>query len=210
MFNKSKIIKKGDEKVTELDEDIGKSLTMLEQKGDVSLRGIFLNSTECVKFKMADASENQYLLVRIPFRSLAPYRKVAAAVIDHLEAQFKWPVIVVANRTIISKRAKHHPSQMRPRSRTLKAVHAAMLQDIVSPSNIVGRRQRATMNGALFEKVYLDPLDQQEMAEKCEHLSHAYQKLSTHKVAFEFAKPNLHQQRTIAQMSEKRSKMTKQ
>merc|ERR1711957_36021 len=156
MFNKSKIIKKGDEKVTELDEDIGKSLTMLEQKGDVSLRGIFLNSTECVKFKMADASENQYLLVRIPFRSLAPYRKVAAAVIDHLEAQFKWPVIVVANRTIISKRAKHHPSQMRPRSRTLKAVHAAML-------------------GALFEKVYLDPLDQQEMAEKCEHLSHAYQ-----------------------------------
>merc|ERR1711957_534550 len=69
MFNKSKIIKKGDEKVTELDEDIGKSLTMLEQKGDVSLRGIFLNSTECVKFKMADASENQYLLVRIPFRS---------------------------------------------------------------------------------------------------------------------------------------------
>merc|ERR1711957_498854 len=106
MFNKSKIIKKGDEKVTELDEDIGKSLTMLEQKGDVSLRGIFLNSTECVKFKMADASENQYLLVRIPFRSLAPYRKVAVIpVIDHLEAQFKWPVIVVANRTIISKRA---------------------------------------------------------------------------------------------------------
>merc|ERR1711937_875763 len=52
---------------------------------------------------------------------------------------------------------------MRPRSRTLKAVHAAVLNDIVAPSTIVGRRQRAAIDGKLIEKVYLDPLDQNLM-----------------------------------------------
>ena len=73
------------------------------------------------------------------------------------------PVIVVANRTIISKRAKHHASQMRPRSRTLKAVHQAVLSDIVSPSSVVGRRIRATLDGKLNERVFLDPLDKEMM-----------------------------------------------
>jgi len=174
MFNKSKIIKKGEEKVTELDEDLGKSLTQLEQKGEVSLRGIFINSSDMVEYKGSDGSESKYILVRIPFRSLNAYKRVSAQVIEHLEAQFKWPVLVVANRTIISKRAKHHPSQMRPRSRTLRAVHAALLTDVCSPSTIVGRRLRATMDGKLIERVFLDPLDQSQMEDKLEVLSHAY------------------------------------
>lgn len=129
--------------------------------------------------------------------------------IEHLENQFKWPVIIVANRTIISKRAKHHPSQMRPRSRTLKAVHAAVLNDIVTPSTIAARRSRAMIDGKLNERVYLDPLDQTLMEEKLEAISHAYQKLSTHKVHFAFNKPNVHQQRMLQQLKE-RSKQTKQ
>lgn len=65
-----------------------------------------LNSAEEVEYTAADGSSAKYILIRIPFRSLAAFRKVGAAVIDHLEAKFRWPVIIVANRTIISKNGK--------------------------------------------------------------------------------------------------------
>ena len=53
-----------------------------------------------------DATKAQYILIRTPFRSLAAFRKVGKQVIDHLEAKFKWPVVIAANRTIISTRGK--------------------------------------------------------------------------------------------------------
>merc|ERR1712166_776123 len=124
MFNKSKIIKREGEKLTELDEQVAKSLTALEAKG-VKLTSIFVNSVDSVEYTAIDKTKSSYIL----FRSLLAYNKVATQVIEHLEAQFQWPCLVVANRTIISKRSIHHPSQMRPRSRTLKAVHAAILND---------------------------------------------------------------------------------
>merc|ERR1719197_313400 len=204
MFNKSKILKKKDEKPTELDEEVGKYLTALEQKGEVSLKGVFINSTEQVEYKREDGSMGHYRLIRIPFRSLERFSKVRSAVIEHCESLANCPVLFVANRTIISKRAKHHPSQMRPRSRTLIAVHQAILNDIVAPSSIVGRRTRATMDGKNHERVFLDPLDKEMMQDKTEALSHAYQKLTTRRLHFEFPKPNVHQQKVLDQLRDKR------
>merc|ERR1712195_131589 len=192
MFNKSKIIKREGEKLTELDEQVAKSLTALEGKG-TKLTSIFVNSVDSVEYTAVDKSKSTYILIRIPFRSLNAYNKVATQVIEHLEAQFQWPCLVVANRTIISKRSIHHPSQMRPRSRTLKAVHAAILNDVARPSTIVGRRQR----------IMLDPLDRDAMEPKLDALTHAYHALTTHKVTFEFAKPNANQQRLLDVLREK-------
>ena len=53
---------------------------------------------------------SRYILVRIPFRSLNYFRKVGNKVIENLENKFKWPIIVIANRTIQSKRGKRLPS----------------------------------------------------------------------------------------------------
>jgi len=104
---------------------------------------VFLNSADLVEYAQADGSKSKTLFVRIPFRSLAAFRKVSEKVVAHLEAKFNWPVVVIATRTIISKHgkrlpiiiplilAKRHRTQKRPRSRTLTAVHAAILEDIV-------------------------------------------------------------------------------
>jgi hypothetical protein len=56
--------------------------------------------------------------------------------------------------------AIHHASQKRPRSRTLKAVHNAILDDIVQPSSVTGRTTRVAINGKRTETIYLDPLDE--------------------------------------------------
>ena len=67
------------------------------------LAQIFINSADLVEYAQADGTKSKTLFVRIPHRSLAAFRKVAEKVVAHLEGKFNWPVVVVANRTIISK-----------------------------------------------------------------------------------------------------------
>lgn len=135
MFNaRSKIIKKDDTKPTDLEDEVAKSIQQLEVNNanlKIHLGQIFLNSADLVEYEQQDGSASKVLLVKIPHRSLQAFQKVSDKIVSHLESKFNWPVIVVANRTIISKKAKHHSSQKRPRSRTLTAVHNAVLEDIV-------------------------------------------------------------------------------
>jgi len=110
MFNRSKIIKKGDAKVTELEEECAKALQQFELANSdmaVHFKTFFLNSVEQVEFKQHDGTMSKYMLIRIPFRSLAAFKKVGEKVIEAFEAKFKWPVIVSANRTIISQGGKY-------------------------------------------------------------------------------------------------------
>jgi Ribosomal protein S7e len=67
---------------------------------------IFINSADLTEYEQADGSRSKCLLVKIPYRSINAYHKVSEKVVQHLEGKFNWPVIVVATRTIISKRGK--------------------------------------------------------------------------------------------------------
>jgi len=67
-----------------------------------------------------------------------------------------------------------HPSQKRPRSRTLKAVHNAILDDIVSPSAVTGRQIRVSIEGKSTERIFLDPLDRDIIEPRLEALAAAY------------------------------------
>lgn len=93
---------------------------------------------------------------------------------------------------------------MRPRSRTLKAVHAAVLEDIVTPSGIYGRQTKISKDTGRKEKVFLDPLDRESVDGKLEAFSHAYQKLTTHKVYFEYAKPSTFQKKKLEELEKTR------
>jgi len=167
---------------------------------------VYINSVEEVEHEDNDGSQKKYILIKIPYRSLQFYRKVSSQMIDHLEAKFKWPVIVVVNRTIDSKRKISHPSQKRPRSRTLKAVHQAILNDVVVPSSIVGRRTRVSQQTGITETVYLDPLDRALVEEKLEAMANAYQKLSTHEIVLEFAKPTSFQKKKLEKLNERKNR----
>lgn len=109
-----------------------------EKDKDLLVR-VYINSARFVTYRHKDGSEGKCLLVKIPFRSLAAFKKVRKAVIHNFERKFKTDVIVVANRTIQSKFLKAHKSQQRPRSRTLTTVQNALLDDVVAPASIVGK-----------------------------------------------------------------------
>lgn len=106
MFNRrDKIIKKDGSKPSDLEEEVAKALSSLESQNKALknfLVQVFINSVENVQFERADGSTSEYLLVKIPFRSLQAYKKAGTQVIEKLEQQFEKKVIIVANRTIIS------------------------------------------------------------------------------------------------------------
>merc|ERR1712060_549888 len=207
MFNRSKLQKKGEARATELEEEIAKTLVAFEtssQDLQQHLKFVYFNSAEEVEFESADGQTSKYILIRIPFRSLAYFRKVGPKVIENLEGKFKWPIIVIANRTIQSKRAKTHASQKRPRSRTLKAVHQAILNDIVCPSSITGRSVRVASDARNVERVFLDPLDKSLVESNIDCMAHAYAKLTTHKINIEFSKPTSFQKKKLDQLKEKK------
>lgn len=110
MFNRrDKIIKKDGAKPTDQEEEVAKSLHQLELNNKAlkaHLSIIFINSVNTVNYEQEDGSPAQYLLIRIPHRSLNAYRKVGTLVQEHLEQQYEKPVLIVANRTIISPSGK--------------------------------------------------------------------------------------------------------
>lgn len=67
-----------------------------------------ISGATMVDYTQADGTANQYLLVKIPFRSHAGFKKSGTLVQEALEAKYEKTVIVVANRTIISDSGKYN------------------------------------------------------------------------------------------------------
>jgi len=107
--NRDKIIKKDGKKPTDLEEEVAKSIQKVENNNKglkAYLSIIFINSVANVDYTQADGTAAQYLLVRIPHRSFLAFKKVGQLVQEHLENQYGKPVMVVANRTIVSPSGK--------------------------------------------------------------------------------------------------------
>ena len=66
-------------------------------------------------------------------------------------------VVFIAQRRILPKptRKANKLKQKRPRSRTLLAVHNSILDDLVYPAEIVGKRIRIRLDGSRLFKVYI-------------------------------------------------------
>ncbi|XP_043724089.1 40S ribosomal protein S7-like [Telopea speciosissima] len=89
---------------------------------------------------------------------------------------------IIATRRILRPPKKGSAAQ-RPRSRTLTAVHDAMLEDIVYPSEIIGKRVRYCIDGSKIIKIFLDS---NATKYKSETFSRVYRKFAGKDVVFEY------------------------
>lgn len=78
----------------------------------------------------------------------------------------------------------------RSRSRTLTAVQEAILEDIVYPTEIVGKRIRYKLDGSKTLKVLLDPKEQHHVETKLDTFGEVYSSLTNKEVVFEFPVQN--------------------
>merc|ERR1712150_314264 len=121
------------------------------------------------------------IIVYFPFRVWKSVRKIQSRLIRELEKKFtKKHVIFVASRTILDKDFRAKGIKIRPRSRTLTSVHEAILEDVVGPTEIVGKRTRISMDGSKLLKVILDPKDKdkEKVEEKLAAYAAVYRKLT--------------------------------
>lgn len=128
------------------------------------------------------------IVISVPIPQLKSWRRVQLAVARELEKKFSDRSIIIIGHRRIIKKPKHGASlkQARPRSRTLTAVHDAWLEDMVYPTEIVGKRTRVKSDGKRVIKVFLDPNDQTALESKVDVFSSVYRQLTGKEVAFEF------------------------
>jgi small subunit ribosomal protein S7e len=85
------------------------------------------------------------IVVFVPFRLLSTYHRIQARLVHELEKKFSGKhVLFVAQRRVLKKSGRNNriAKQKRPTSRTLTAVHEAILDDVVYPAEIAGKRLR--------------------------------------------------------------------
>lgn len=130
------------------------------------------------------------IILYVPYKLLKSFNKIQVRLVRELEKKYSGrQVIIIAQRTILGKSfsRSNKTSGVRPRSRTLTAVQDAILDDIVYPTEIVGKRTRCKVDGKRVLKVYLDSKDQANVETRIETYSDVYAKLTNKQVTFHFA-----------------------
>ena len=188
----SKIIKGPNQKVEEIETQVSNALLELEQNSDIKAQ---LKELYFVQAKDVEVAGRKCIIVFVPTPQLKLYQKVQSRLVRELEKKFSGKhVVFIARRRILPKpkrgqKAPKSLKQKRPRSRTLTSVHEAVLNDLVYPAEIVGKRIRVKLDGKRLIKVHLDKTQQTNVEHKVDTFAGVYKHLTGKDVHFEFPDP---------------------
>jgi len=183
-----KIQKEKQAQPTEFELQVAQALFDLEVNSadlKAELRELFISGARPVDLGGGKSA----ILVFVPYRLLKGFHKIQGRLVRELEKKFSGQhVVVIANRRILPVIGKKNrkSKQKRPMSRTLTAVHDAILEDLVYPTEITGKRIRIRTDGSRLYKVYLDRKDQANVEYKLDTFSKLYKKLTGKEVVFLF------------------------
>ncbi|KAE8662087.1 40S ribosomal protein S7 [Hibiscus syriacus] len=161
--SRKKIHKDKDVEPTEFKESVAQAFFDLENTNNdlkSDLKDLYIN----LAVQIDVSGSRKSVVIHVPYILRKAFRKVHVKLVRELEKKF---------------------SGKRPRSRTLTAVHEAMLEDIVLSAEIVGKRIRYRIDGTKIMKVYLDLKERNNTEYKLETFLAVYRKLAG-KDVFEF------------------------
>ncbi|SAM03049.1 hypothetical protein [Absidia glauca] len=119
--------------------------------GDTGITPMIVEITGAKEIELGAGKTAIVSFVPVPQQKVC--QKVQQRLTRELEKKFSdRHVVFVAQRRILKKPSRHeNPKQPRPRSRTLTAV----LEDLVYPTEIVGKRTRVKVDGSKTIKLFL-------------------------------------------------------
>mmetsp|Transcript_67948 Transcript_67948/g.128332 ORF Transcript_67948/g.128332 Transcript_67948/m.128332 type:complete len:194 (+) Transcript_67948:98-679(+) len=186
---RKKIVKDKGVAPTELEDEVARALLDIEVSPNSAIksemRDVYISGAKEMEVK----AQRKAIIVYFPYRVWKNVRKIHGSLIRELEKKFsKKHVVFVANRTILDKNFRRKGLQVRPRSRTLTSVHESILEDVVGPTEIYGKRTRISVDGSKLLKVFLDPKDKDksEIEQKLSTFSAVYKKLTNKEAVFTF------------------------
>ncbi|RMZ26285.1 hypothetical protein D0859_09653, partial [Hortaea werneckii] len=132
----------------------------------LSERRMDMDENEQPSIRVEEAIEvghgKKAIAIFVPVPLLGGWHRSQQRITRELEKKFSdRHVLIIASRRILPRPKRSNRShttlkQKRPRSRTLTAVHDAILTDLVYPVEIVGKRVRTREDGSKILKVVLD------------------------------------------------------
>ncbi|GAX76943.1 hypothetical protein CEUSTIGMA_g4390.t1 [Chlamydomonas eustigma] len=181
-----KIVKERGAEPDEFEESVAQALFDLEatnQELKADLRDLYITSAREIDIH---GTTRKAIIVHVPYRLLKAFHKIQQRLVRELEKKFSGKdVVLIANRRILPPSSTGIATD-RPRSRTLTAVHSAILDDLVYPTEIVGKRIRYRVDGSKVLKVFLDPKDRNSNEHKLETFANVYKKLTGKDIVFEY------------------------
>ncbi|ESL09168.1 small subunit ribosomal protein S7e [Trypanosoma rangeli SC58] len=127
------------------------------------------------------------MIVLYPLRFLMLVRKIQRTLTAELEKRFPGSVVaLVAQRKIAKRPNDVYKLQKVQRSRTSVAVFENILNDLIYPCDVVGRRWRCRTDGSKVMKVFLDSRDRKRVESRLPLIAHIYKQLTHRAVSFGF------------------------
>ena len=149
-----------------------------------------LSGVKIVSVKEVQADKSHVIIISIPYKQIEQVKKISHALIPELEKNLKGAhvTIVGAHRAFpkVPAHGRRYKS-IRPYGRTLRSVNEALLEDVVYPTSIVGKRIHYDLKGKQVTKVLLDKADKARADDRLRSFAAAYNRLTGIKAVFEVA-----------------------
>ncbi|KAI4466510.1 40s ribosomal protein s7 [Holotrichia oblita] len=164
----SKIIKSGGSEPDAFETQVAHALLDLEMNSDLKaqLRELHITKAREIELNNKRVLHN-YICADAEIETIS---KNPNEISRELEKKFSGKhVVFVGERKILPKptrKTRTKNKQKRPRSRTLTSVYDAILEDLVFPADIVGKRIRIKLDGSQLIKVHLDKNQQTTIEHK--------------------------------------------
>ena len=148
-----------------------------------------LNQLTVQKVREFSISENnkvvdKALLVYLPFAFHKKQPQAVVRLMTEIKKKKSVQVFMTAQRTVIHPRCGY--KQKIPRSRTLTSVYECLLDDLISPANILGKRIRHRLGGHQIWKLQLNVDNKSFLQPRLAAIKQIYSSISKRNLDFDF------------------------
>ena len=126
-------------------------------------------------------------LVQVNESSAKNLQNVHADLVKKLESHLSAPVLIVPFRkTINGNLYRKYIGKAAPRTKTLDTVYNNLLEDLLYPACVVGKRTRFNKGKNKLFKVHVDPIDKESVEYKTNAIATTYKALTNRELVIEF------------------------